>query len=92
MFVVSGYSLPMATFVYVLALAGVPYRYKEVVENVFRYKDSKEKNIRRAVIHLLPRMAAFSPERFASGEGGGREVGAEDGSNAAWELAVDGEC
>ncbi|PNW79096.1 hypothetical protein CHLRE_09g400553v5 [Chlamydomonas reinhardtii] len=41
-------------------------RYKEVVENVFRYKDSKEKNIRRAVIHLLPRMAAFSPERFAS--------------------------
>lgn len=42
-------------------------RYKEVVENVFRYKDSKEKQIRRAVIHLLPRMAAFSPERFASG-------------------------
>ncbi|KAG2481851.1 hypothetical protein HYH03_019185, partial [Edaphochlamys debaryana] len=41
-------------------------RYKEVVENVFRYKDSKEKQIRRAVIHLLPRMAAFSPERFAS--------------------------
>jgi hypothetical protein len=42
-------------------------RYKEVVEAVFRYKDSKEKNIRRAVIGLLPRVAAFSPERFASG-------------------------
>ncbi|GIL87381.1 hypothetical protein Vretimale_1690 [Volvox reticuliferus] len=41
-------------------------RYKEVVENVFRYRESKEKNIRRAVIHLLPRIAAFSPERFAS--------------------------
>ncbi|MEW5302322.1 MAG: hypothetical protein WDW36_005122 [Sanguina aurantia] len=40
-------------------------RYKEVVETVLRFKDSKEKQIRRAVIVLLPRMAAFSPERFA---------------------------
>ena len=41
-------------------------RYKEVVETVLRFKDSKEKLIRRAVIGLLPRLAAFSPERFAS--------------------------
>lgn len=41
------------------------HRYKEVVETVLRFKDSKEKQIRRAVIVLLPRMAAFSPERFA---------------------------
>ena len=39
-------------------------RYKEVVETVLRFKDSKEKQIRRAVIVLLPRLAAFSPERF----------------------------
>lgn len=42
------------------------HRYKEVVETVLRYRESKEKLIRRAVIVLLPRMAAFSPERFAS--------------------------
>lgn len=40
-------------------------RYKEVVETVLRFKDSKEKLIRRAVIVLLPRLAAFAPERFA---------------------------
>lgn len=32
---------------------------------MLRFKDSKDKLIRRAVITLLPRMAAFSPERFA---------------------------
>ena len=32
-----------------------PPRYKEVVETVLRFKDSKEKQIRRAVIVLLPR-------------------------------------
>ncbi len=41
-------------------------RYKEVVETVLRFKDSKEKQIRRAVMVLLPRLAAFSPERFAA--------------------------
>eukprot|EP00879_Flechtneria_rotunda_P018991 GHRR01019938.1.p1 GENE.GHRR01019938.1~~GHRR01019938.1.p1 ORF type:complete len:394 (+),score=91.93 GHRR01019938.1:582-1763(+) len=40
-------------------------RYREVVETVLRFKDSKEKLIRRAVIRLLPRLAAFAPERFA---------------------------
>lgn len=35
-----------------------------MVETVLRFKDSKEKQIRRAVIVLLPRLAAFSPERF----------------------------
>uniref|UniRef100_A0A7S3R516 Serine/threonine-protein kinase TOR n=1 Tax=Dunaliella tertiolecta TaxID=3047 RepID=A0A7S3R516_DUNTE len=41
-------------------------RYKEVVETVLCFKDSKEKQIRRAVMVLLPRLAAFSPERFAA--------------------------
>ena len=41
-------------------------RYKEVVETVLRFRDSKEKLIRRAVLVLVPRMAAFAPERFAS--------------------------
>jgi len=46
------------------ATPGTTRRYKEVVETVLRFKDSKEKQIRRAVIVLLPRLAAFSPERF----------------------------
>lgn len=56
---------------------------------MFRYKDSKEKNIRRAVIHLLPRMAAFSPERFASGEGrgGGKSACGLDLDQQAWDEA-----
>lgn len=41
------------------------HRYKEVVETVLRFRDSKEKLIRRAVIVLLPRLAHFAPERFA---------------------------
>ncbi|KAK9806315.1 hypothetical protein WJX72_010074 [[Myrmecia] bisecta] len=41
-------------------------RYREVVETVLRFRDSKEKLIRRAVIVLLPRLAAFAPERFAA--------------------------
>lgn len=41
-------------------------RYKEVVETVLRFKDSKEKLIRRAVLVLVPRLAAFAPERFAA--------------------------
>ena len=40
-------------------------RYREVVETVLRFKDSREKLIRRAVVALLPRLAAFAPERFA---------------------------
>lgn len=39
-------------------------RYREVCETVLRFRDSKEKLIRRAVITLLPRLAAFAPERF----------------------------
>jgi len=35
---------------------------------VLRFKDSKDKLIRRAVVGLLPSMAAFAPERFAQGE------------------------
>lgn len=46
-------------------------RYREVVETVLRFKDSREKLIRRAVIALLPRLAAFAPERFAQVRGGG---------------------
>ncbi len=41
-------------------------RYREVGETVLRFKDSKERSIRRAVIGLLPRLAAFAPERFAA--------------------------
>lgn len=32
---------------------------------VLRFRDSKEKLVRKAVTYLLPRLAAFSPERFA---------------------------
>ncbi|KDD73785.1 hypothetical protein H632_c1839p0, partial [Helicosporidium sp. ATCC 50920] len=40
-------------------------RYREVCETVLRFKDSKERLVRRAVVSLLPRLAAFAPERFA---------------------------
>ncbi len=40
-------------------------RYKEVVETVLRFRDSRDKQIRRAVISLIPRLAAFAPRRFA---------------------------
>lgn len=39
-------------------------RYREVCDTVLRFRDSKEKLIRRAVISLVPRLAAFAPERF----------------------------
>lgn len=41
-------------------------RYREVVETVLRFRESKERLVRRAVISLLPRLAAFAPERFAA--------------------------
>ena len=40
-------------------------RYREVVSTVLSYTRSNEKLIRRAVIQMLPRLAAFAPERFA---------------------------
>ena len=40
-------------------------RYREVVSTVLFYTRSNEKLIRRAVIQMLPRLAAFAPERFA---------------------------
>lgn len=40
-------------------------RYREVVSTVLFYTKSNEKLIRRAVIQMLPRLAAFAPERFA---------------------------
>ena len=40
-------------------------RYKDVVSTVLSYTRSNEKLIRRAVIQMLPRLAAFAPERFA---------------------------
>ena len=40
-------------------------RYKDVVSTVLSYTRSSEKLIRRAVIQMLPRLAAFAPERFA---------------------------
>ena len=39
-------------------------RYREVCDTVLKFRDSKEKLVRRAVITLLPRLAAFAPERF----------------------------
>ena len=45
-----------------------------MVETVLRFKDSKEKTIRRGVLVLLPRLASFSPERFAA-EYLGRSLG-----------------
>ena len=39
-------------------------RYREVCDTVLKFKDSKEKLIRRAVISLIPKLAAFAPERF----------------------------
>lgn len=33
---------------------------------MLRFKDSKDKLIRRAVLLLIPRLAAFAPERFAT--------------------------
>lgn len=45
-------------------------RYKEVVDAVLTFReawgDSKEHLLRRAAISLIPRLAAFAPERFAS--------------------------
>lgn len=39
-------------------------RYREVCDTVLRFRDSKEKLVRRAVTSLVPRLAAFAPERF----------------------------
>ena len=39
-------------------------RYREVCDTVLRLRESKERLIRRAVIALIPRLAAFAPERF----------------------------
>ena len=48
-------------------------RYKEVVEQVLRYKDFLGPNnkidktiVRRAVINVIPMLASFAPEMFAS--------------------------
>ena len=45
-------------------------RYKEVVDAVLHFRDSKGDNrehlLRRAAIDLIPRLAAFAPERFAA--------------------------
>ena len=45
-------------------------RYKEVVDAVLNFRDawndSKDHLLRRAALGLMPRLAAFAPERFAS--------------------------
>ena len=41
-------------------------RYREAVETVLRFRDNRDRQIRRAVIGLLPRLATFAPERFAA--------------------------
>ena len=40
-------------------------RYREVADTILRYKDHKDRVIRWEVIRLMPRIAAFSPARFA---------------------------
>ena len=40
-------------------------RYREVVDTVLAFRESKERLLRRAVITLIPRLASFAPERFA---------------------------
>ena len=40
-------------------------RYKEVAETVLRLHESKERIVRRSVTNLIPKLAAFSPQRFS---------------------------
>ena len=40
-------------------------RYREAVDTVLQYRESKHLIIKQAVIALLPKMAAFAPEKFA---------------------------
>ncbi|NEJ84183.1 hypothetical protein GR268_47995 [Rhizobium leguminosarum] len=37
-------------------------RFKDVCDTILKYRDHKERIIRRTVINLLPRLAAFAPE------------------------------
>jgi hypothetical protein len=53
-------------FLYLHAGEFMLARYREVVTTVLAYRDAKEKLVRRAAIALLPRLAAFAPERFAA--------------------------
>lgn len=39
-------------------------RYKDVAEGVLKFRDSKDRVVRTTVALLLPKVAAFSPERF----------------------------
>jgi FKBP12-rapamycin complex-associated protein len=39
--------------------------FKELCDTFLRYRDSKEKVIRKTVVTLLPRIAAISPDAFA---------------------------
>eukprot|EP00899_Mesostigma_viride_P025256 jgi/Mesvir1/5915/Mv00684-RA.1 len=41
-------------------------RYKEVVETILKFRDHRDKQIRRSVTVLISRVAHFSPERFTS--------------------------
>ena len=40
-------------------------RYKEVAETVLRLHESKERIVRRSVTNLIPKLAAFYPQRFS---------------------------
>jgi hypothetical protein len=41
-------------------------RYKDVCDTILKFRDHKERIIRRTVINLLPRLAAFAPEEVPS--------------------------
>ena len=40
-------------------------RYREVAETVLRLQSAKESIIRRTIVSLIPKLATFSPQRFA---------------------------
>lgn len=40
-------------------------RYSDVVNTVFKYRDSRDKLIKKTVIIVLPSLAAFAPEDFS---------------------------
>lgn len=39
-------------------------RYREVCDTVLTFRDNKDRVIRKAVVTLIPKLAAFAPERF----------------------------
>lgn len=45
-------------------------RYKEVSNEILKYKDSKDKLVRKTVINLISLLASYSPELFTKDKDG----------------------